>query len=65
MLNCMSIDASLPSSPAFGMVMVKVPDGGIFISSIDHRPPSSGRTFAVVATSPAGLVRPGIGQVTT
>jgi hypothetical protein len=47
------------------MVMVKVPDGGIFIASIDHRPPSSGRTFAVVATSPAGLVRPGIAVTIT
>ncbi len=65
MLNCISIDAPLPSSPPSGMVIVKFPDGGNFSASIDQRPPSSGRTFAVVATSPAGLVRPGIGEVMT
>ena len=56
---------AVAGSPASGMVMVKLPDGGIFIASIDQRPPSSGRTLAVVATSPLGLVRPGIGQVRT
>ena len=64
-LNCMSTGALLPGSPASGSVIVKDADGGTFTSSIDQRPPSSGRTFAVAATSPVGLVMPGIGQVMT